>query len=60
MTTLPVYSVSFTVTTSDEDTLDIMLDTLEAFAPDVREILSSHDPLATVLLTSSDGLTIKC
>lgn len=59
--TLPIHKVGFTITTSDDDTLDIVMDALEEFGKTtLRDILSIHDPLATVILDSSDGLTIKC
>lgn len=61
MTTAPVFVVGFTITTSDEDTHDIVMDALEAFGKgELRDILSTLDPLADVVLDTSEGMTIVC
>lgn len=55
------HSVSLVIETSDDDTFDAMIDALEAFAKgELRDILSTMDPLVTVEVSTNDGISIGC
>jgi hypothetical protein len=55
------FTIGITITTSDDDTLDLMIETLEAFAKgDLRDILATADPLAKVMVDTNEGTVIWC
>ena len=53
--------VGLIVTTDDDDTLDAVMDFLENVGKgDLKILLENHDPLATVMVDTSEGDVIWC
>lgn len=53
--------VGITVTTDDDDTLDAVLEFFENVGKgDLRTLLENHDPIAKVMVDTTEGDVIWC